>query len=67
MIPTYPISNIAKKVGVRMSKEAVDELIYFLDEFSKKLARSSIDLAEFAQRNTVMKRDVEFAFRRMKL
>jgi len=66
MIPVYPIAKIAKKMNARISKDALEELNYFLNDFSENLAKNSIELSKFAQRNTVMKKDIEFAFRRLR-
>ncbi len=65
MLPEYPILKIAKKLGARLSSSALDELKYFADEYARTLARNALDASKFAQRNTVMKKDVEFAHRRM--
>ncbi len=65
MIPINPILKMTKKTGFRASSDAIDELRYFADEFAKKLARNAVDVSRFSQRNTVMKKDVEFAYKRM--
>ncbi len=67
MIPVHAISKIVKKLGARISYDALEELREFSIDYAEKLAKNAIDLARFSGRNTVMKKDVEFAARRMKL
>ncbi|MFH1421038.1 MAG: histone [Candidatus Aenigmatarchaeota archaeon] len=53
--------HIAKKAGVkRISKSAVEELRYQMEELARTVARNGVQVSEHAHRNTVMKRDIEF-------
>jgi histone H3/H4 len=56
--------KLARKSGIeRISKEAMMELENFILEFTEKISKKAIELANHAKRMTVKKEDIELATR----
>ena len=65
MISKYSARLVAKSVGARVSDDAVLELSSFLEKMALKIAQEAVDISVYAGRRTVMKKDVEFAARKL--
>ncbi len=61
-IPKAPIERIIRKSGAeRVSNEAVEALVEYLEEIATKASRLSINVARHAGRKTVIYEDIKFA------
>jgi histone H3/H4 len=61
-LPKAPIERIIRKAGAeRVSKDAVEELKYALEDLGDEIAADAVNMADHAERNTVKKEDVEMA------
>jgi histone H3/H4 len=61
-LPNAPIERIIRKAGAeRVSKDAVEELKYALEDLGDEIAVDAVNMADHAERNTVKKEDVEMA------
>jgi histone H3/H4 len=54
------------KKGIRVSDRATDEFMAAIGEISKQLAADSVELAEHANRKTILEQDVRLAYRKMR-
>jgi|Deesub1362B_J571_1020462.scaffolds.fasta_scaffold00004_357 histone H3/H4 len=60
-LPRAPVYRIMKRAGAeRVSEEAVDAMIEYLEEVIEDLTLKAIKAAEKAGRKTVRRDDVEF-------
>lgn len=61
-LPNAPIERIIRKAGAeRVSKDAVEELKFALEDLGDEIAADAVNMADHAERNTVKKEDVEMA------
>lgn len=61
-LPNAPIERIIRKAGAeRVSKDAVEELKFALEDLGEEIAADAVNMADHAERNTVKKEDVEMA------
>lgn len=61
-LPKAPIERIIRKAGAeRVSKDAVEELKYALEDLADEISADAVNMADHAERNTVKKEDVEMA------
>jgi histone H3/H4 len=61
-LPNAPIERIIRKAGAeRVSKDAVEELKYALEDLADEISADAVNMADHAERNTVKKEDVEMA------
>ncbi len=67
-LPLAPFEKILKesRKGIRVSDEATKEFVFLINEISKDLAQECADLAEHANRKTVLAADVKMAGKRRK-
>lgn len=54
------------KKGVRVSDRATEEFIFVMDELSKQIAADAAELAEHANRKTILGQDIRLAYKKMK-
>ena len=53
--------RIAKKAGVkRISRSAVEEMRDMMEDRASELSQKAVKLADHAERNTVLEKDIEF-------
>ncbi len=63
-IPKAPVVRLAKSIGAeRISEEAAIALTEGVEEYAKKLAEVTKDLADHADRKTLQAVDVELALK----
>ena len=56
--------KLAKKSGIkRISKEALEELRYALEEFARKIAIDAWTIAQHSERNTILAKDIDLVIR----
>ena len=66
-IPKAPIERIIRKAGAeRVSEEAVEALVEYLEEMAVKASRLAITVARHAKRKTVQYEDIKFAEKELK-
>lgn len=65
MISKNSVNTLCRKLGVRISEEAVDYLREILEEIAFRIGAEATELSEYAGRRTVMEKDVEFISRKM--
>jgi histone H3/H4 len=63
MVSTYSVRNLSKKMKVRLSKDAIEEIKDFIKIYSLRIAKLSIEIARAAKRKTVRKEDVLLAIK----
>jgi DNA-binding protein len=57
-----PIRELMKKSGAEMvSKDAVDELIEYLERYAKELTNKALEMSRHANRKKLTKLDMELA------
>ena len=54
------------KKGVRVSDRATEEFILAIGEISKQIASDAVELAEHANRKTILEQDIRLAYKKMK-
>lgn len=60
--------KLANEMGIkRISKEAVEELRYLVEEKISEILRISNEIAKHANRNTIFKEDVRIAIKKLNL
>ena len=64
MISKHSMSQLAKRLNVRISEEALQYIRELLEELAFKMAAEATELSEYAGRRTVMEKDVEFVARK---
>jgi len=65
-MPKAPIDRILRKAGAeRVSDEAVEALVEYLEETAVKASRLAIMVARHAKRKTVQYEDIKFAEKEM--
>ncbi len=65
-IPKAPIERIMRKTGAeRVSDEAVEALVEYLEEMAVRTSRLAITVARHAGRKTVQYEDIKFAEKEM--
>jgi len=65
-LPKTQVERMLKKYsGMRVSSDAVDELVDVLEEVAMSLGSTSVDLAATAKRKTVTIEDVKVAVKQM--
>ena len=61
-LPKAPVERIIRSAGAeRVSEDAVEELRQAIEELGDEIAEDAAGMADFADRNTVKKEDVEMA------
>lgn len=61
-LPKAPIERIIRSAGAeRVSEEAVEELREAVEELGDEIAEDAAEMADYAERNTVKKEDIEMA------
>lgn len=61
-LPKAPIERIIRGAGAeRVSSEAVEELRDAVEELGLDLSEDAAEMADYADRNTVKKEDIEMA------
>jgi len=64
-IPRAQVEKILKETNMRVSAEAVEELLEVLEEIAMDIGSTSVDLAASAKRKTVNVSDVKLAVKQM--
>ena len=65
MITINSLKSLAREHHIRVSEEAFLYMKEFLEELAEKIAYDAVELSEYAERRTVMEKDVEFVVRKM--
>jgi len=67
-IPLAPFEKVLKesRKGIRVSDSATKEFVFLINELSRQIAQECAELAEHANRKTILDIDVKMAGRRMK-
>ena len=67
-IPFATFERILKesKKGIRVSDKATKEFIFVINELSKHIAADALELAEHANRKTILEHDIKLAYKKMK-
>ena len=67
-LPLAPFEKILKesRKGIRVSEGATKEFVFLINEISKELAQDCAELAEHANRKTILGSDVKLAGKRMR-
>ncbi|WP_082706356.1 histone family protein [Methanobrevibacter sp. YE315] len=61
-IPKAPVKRIIKEEGAeRVSADAVDTLVEFLEDDAEAIAKKAIEYAKYAKRQTVKAEDIALA------
>lgn len=61
-IPKAPVKRIIKQEGAeRVSADAVDTLVEFLEDDAEAVAKKAIEYAKYANRKTVKAEDIDLA------
>lgn len=61
-LPKAPVERIIRNAGAdRVSEEAIEELRNAIEELGAELAEEASEMANYADRNTVKKEDIEMA------
>ena len=60
-IPKVQIERILKNTGLRVSSDAIDELLEVIEEIALDIGNTAVDLAATAKRKTVNHDDVKLA------
>jgi len=61
-LPKAPVERIIRSAGAeRVSEDAIEELGNAIEELGDEIAEDAAEMADFADRNTVKKEDVEMA------
>ena len=62
-LPIAPFEKILKesRKGVRVSESAAKEFVFLVHEISKEIAQDCAELAEHANRKTILDMDVKFS------
>lgn len=61
-LPKAPVERIIRNAGAdRVSEEAVEELRTAVEELGAELAEDASEMADYADRNTVKKEDIQMA------
>ena len=65
-LPLAPFEKILKesRKGIRVSDDATKEFVFVINEISKGIAQDCADLAEHANRKTILAADVKMAGKR---
>lgn len=50
--------------GIRVSDRATEEFIFVMDEISRHIAADAAELAEHANRKTILEQDVKLAYKK---
>ena len=64
-IPKAQVEKILKETNLRVSAEAVEELLEVLEEIALDIGSTSVDLAASAKRKTVTISDIKLAVKQM--
>jgi len=63
----YRIKNICKKLGAkRVSKEFIEEIERIIIEEAEKIIKIAMNFSKAANRNTIIKKDIEIAIEEIK-
>ena len=63
-IPKAPVARIIKESGAeRVSSDATDALVNYLEEEAADIAKKAIEYAKLAKRQTVKAEDIELAIK----
>ena len=54
------------KKGIRVSDRATEEFIFVVGEICKQIAADAVELAEHANRKTILEQDIRLAYKKMK-
>ena len=61
-IPTAPVKRIIQEAGAeRVSADAVDALVEFLDDYAEEVSKKAVTYAKYANRKTVKAEDIALA------
>ena len=61
-IPKAPVKRIIQDAGAeRVSADAVDALVEFLEEYAEDVSKKAVAYAKYAKRKTVKAEDIELA------
>ena len=67
-LPLAPFEKIMKesRKGIRVSDGATKEFVFLINEIAKEIAQDCAELAEHANRKTILDMDVKLAGKRKK-
>ncbi len=65
LLPLLPFERMAKRIRVRISKEALEELKNEIELYACEIAEKCVSLAKFCERRTILKKDVKFVIGEM--
>lgn len=67
-LPFATFERILKesKKGIRVSDRATEEFLFVINEISRQIAADAVELAEHANRKTILEQDVKLAYKKMK-
>jgi len=54
------------KKGIRVSDRATEEFLLVIGDISKQIAADAVELAEHANRKTILEQDIRLAYKKMK-
>ena len=61
-IPKAPVKRIIQEAGAeRVSADAVDALVEFLEEYAEEVSKKAVTYAKYANRKTVKAEDIALA------
>ena len=61
-IPKAPVKRIIQDAGAeRVSAEAVDALVEFLEDYAEEISKKAVAYAKYAKRKTVKEEDIALA------
>lgn len=61
-IPKAPVKRIIKEAGAeRVSADAVDALVEFLEDYAEEVSKKAVSYAKYAKRKTVKGEDIALA------
>ena len=61
-IPKAPVKRIIQEAGAeRVSADAVDELVEYLEDYAEDVSKKAITYAKYAKRKTVKAEDIALA------
>lgn len=66
-IPKAPVKRIIQEAGAeRVSADAVDTLVEFLEEYAEDVSKKAVTYAKYAKRKTVKAEDIDLAIGKSK-
>ena len=61
-IPKAPVKRIIQEAGAeRVSSDAVDALVEFLEDYAEEVSKKAVTYAKYANRKTVKAEDIDLA------